>query len=219
MASHIFRGNLVSISELSIKQFLSDLGSSAPTPGGGSAASLSAAMGISLTQMVGELTTGKIKYQEFEAFTKDLIEQSEKLQAIFLSGIQEDIEAFKGVSAVYALPNQTEEEKKIRQSVMQEALKKATLPPFSMMENTLIALELTQQALGKSNSNAISDIGVAALNLKAAMQGSWLNVKINLHSIKDEAFVKEYQKAGEELLEKGLPLADDIYKKVLNNFK
>ena len=70
---------------------------------------------------------------------------------------------------------------------------------------------------GKFNSNAASDLGVAVLSLKAAVKGAWLNVLINLSGIKDTAFVAEYKKRGETILEKALPPADDIYNDVLHS--
>lgn len=83
------------------------------------------------------------------------------------------------------------------------------------MEKIVTALELTQGAIGKSNSNAASDLGVAALNLKAALQGAWLNVLINLSSIEDDAFVLKYRKNGEKLVKQGNKIADDIYQKII----
>ena len=53
--------------------------------------------------------------------------------------------------------------------------------------------------------------------MKAAVQGAWLNVKINLVGIKEQSFVKEYQEKGEQILRKTIPLADDIYSMVLNS--
>ena len=77
------------------------------------------------------------------------------------------------------------------------------------------ALETTATAVGKSNTNAASDLGVAALNLKAGLQGAWLNVLINLSGIKDEDFVTDYHQKGQTLLDKGCLLADNIYKQIL----
>jgi len=108
-----------------------------------------------------------------------------------------------------------EEDKAARREAMQKALKEATKSPYGMMEDILAALKTTQKAVGKSNTNAASDLGVAALNLKAGLQGAWLNVLINLSGVKDEAFVVDYRSKGEELLQKGCALADEIYQEIL----
>ena len=62
---------------------------------------------------------------------------------------------------------------------MQKALKEATLVPYSIMELCLESLKVTEMGLGCTNTNAASDLGVASLNLKSAVQGAWLNVLIN----------------------------------------
>ncbi|BCA84574.1 sugar ABC transporter substrate-binding protein [Enterococcus saigonensis] len=201
--------------EMQLNEFVKILGSNAPAPGGGSASALAAAQGIALTKMVTELTIGKKKYAEFEVEMKDLQEKAAVLQEELLVAIDEDTVAFNQVSAVFEMPKNTEEEKKERQKAMQNALQGAAMTPFKMMEKIVAALELTQKAIGKSNTNAASDLGVAALNLKAALQGAWLNVLINLSSIEDDAFVLQYKRDGKELVTKGSTLADTIYQKII----
>ena len=51
----------------SVRQFLDELASGAPTPGGGSVAALSAALAAGLLTMVCDLTIGKKQYAAFEA--------------------------------------------------------------------------------------------------------------------------------------------------------
>ena len=201
--------------DLSLTEFAQVLGSDAPAPGGGSAAALSAANGISLTKMVCELTLGKKKYAEFEAEIAQVHAESARLQESLLAAIDKDTEAFNLVSAVFDMPKETEEDKAARREAMQQALKEATQSPYGMMEDILTALQTTQKAVGKSNTNAASDLGVAALNLKAGLQGAWLNVLINLSGVKDEAFVADYRSKGEGLLQKGCSLADEIYQEIL----
>ncbi|MFB8580504.1 cyclodeaminase/cyclohydrolase family protein [Enterococcus gallinarum] len=205
------------IVEMQINDFIAVLGSDTPAPGGGSASALAAAQGIALTKMVTELTIGKKKYAEFEDEIELLQKKAKSLQEGLLRAIDEDTEAFNQVSAVFGLPKTTEEEKKARREAMQSALKGAAVTPFSMMEKIVDALKVTQAAVGKSNTNAASDLGVAALNLKAALQGAWLNVLINLASIKDEMFVRQYRKAGESLVEEGSKIADATYQQILES--
>ena len=203
--------------EMQINDFIAVLGSDTPAPGGGSASALAAAQGIALTKMVTELTIGKKRYAEFEDEIELLQKKAKSLQEGLLRAIDEDTEAFNQVSAVFGLPKTTEEEKKARREAMQSALKGAAVTPFSMMEKIVDALKVTQAAVGKSNTNAASDLGVAALNLKAALQGAWLNVLINLASIKDEMFVRQYRKAGESLVEEGSKIADATYQQILES--
>lgn len=207
----------MSITDVSVAEFVEVLGSNSPAPGGGSAAALVAVTGISLTKMVYELTVGREKYAAFEAENQRAFEQTKKLQASLLKAVEEDVQVFKEVSAVFAMPKETQEQKKVRQLEMQSALKKATKAPFSLMELTIQSLEITQQAINKSNPNVASDLGVAALNLKAGLQGAWVNVLINLGNITEEEFVVYYRQAGESLLTKGCVLADEIYESIVKS--
>ena len=200
--------------DLKVNEFIEVLGSDAPAPGGGSAAALSGSIGISLTKMVAELTIGKKKYAEFEELNKEILAESIQLQKELLDAIDKDTEAFNVVSAVFDMPKETDEDKAKRRQAMQEALKGATATPFEAMEIIVKAIRVTHKAVGKSNTNAASDLGVAATSLKTALQGSWLNVLINLAGVKDEAFVAEYKEAGEKLLAEGSKLADEVYNEI-----
>lgn len=202
--------------DLSLRDFASVLGSDAPAPGGGSAAALSGANGISLTKMVCELTLGKKKYADVQDVIADIHHKSGILQEQLLAAIDKDTEAFNLVSAVFEMPKETDEEKAARRAAMQSALKEAAQSPYDMMLVMVEALEVTQKAVGKSNTNAASDLGVAALSLKAGLQGAWLNVLINLSGIKDDSFVTTYRQKGEELLERGCSLADTIYESIVD---
>ena len=199
--------------ELTVSEFVETLGSDAPAPGGGSAAALSATMGISLTKMVCELTLGKKKYAEDEI--KLVFDETKQLQKSLLEAIDKDTEAFNVVSAVFSMPKETDDEKAARRAAMQSALEGAAESPFDMMKLMVEALEVTKRATGKSNTNAASDLGVAALSLKAGLQGAWLNVLINLSGIKNEEFVASHRQDGEKLLAKGCLLADEIYEETL----
>lgn len=201
--------------EMTVQDFVSVLGSDAPAPGGGSASALAGSLGSALTMMVMNLTIGKKKYAEFDEENKEILVEITKLNEQLVQIIDRDTEAFDGVSAVFSMPKETEEDKEKRRAAMQAALKVATLVPYEMMGLMVDSIKVTQKAVGKSNTNAASDLGVSALNLKAGLQGAWLNVLINLSGVKDEAFVNEHKKAGEELLAVGCKLADEIYEEIL----
>lgn len=200
--------------DLTITDFMQTLGSDAPAPGGGSASALAGATGVSLLKMVTELTIGKKKYAEFESEMIEVRDKAQALQHQLLVAIDEDTESFNEVSAVFAMPKETDEDKAKRSQAMQKALKNATITPFNVMTVLSDVLTLTSCAVGKSNTNASSDLGVAAVQVKAALQGAWLNVLINLGGIKDEQFVAEYKEKGHILLTKGCQLADTIFEEI-----
>lgn len=205
------------LADQTVAAFADLTASNAPAPGGGAASALEGALGASLTAMVCALTQGKKKYAEYEELTAGVGERARALKEKFVDVIDRDTEAFNAVSAVFAMPKDTDEEKTVRAGAMLSALKGCTETPFEMMELAAAALELTDQVVGKSNASAASDLGCAALSLKAAVQGAWLNVLINIGGMKDREFAELYRARGEALLKKALPLADSIYEKVLNS--
>lgn len=195
--------------------FLDQLASASPTPGGGSWAALSGALGVALTSMVCSLTVGKEKYQQFDGLNAQALADCTGLRQQFLEGIQEDIEAFNQMGQVFQMDRATESDKLARKEAMQNALKICTMPPIHLMQLSLEGLKITQNLVGNSNPTAVSDLGCAALALKSTLQGGYLNVCINLNSIQDQEFVKQYRNISEELVTEGVKMADEIYDQVL----
>jgi formiminotetrahydrofolate cyclodeaminase len=197
-----------------IKEFIDLLASKEPAPGGGSAAALVGSIGVALSSMVANLTIGKEKFKDKEELMKEIVRKNEKLQKELLELIEKDAEAFNKVADALKLPKNNPEEKEKRKEILENALKEASLVPLEVMKKSLEALKILENTLGNSTPNAVSDIGVSALCLKSAIQSAWLNVKINLVSIRDKDFVYEIQRQAESLLEEGIQLANRIYEEV-----
>lgn len=214
------------LADMQVTQFCDVLASDAPAPGGGSTAALEGALGAALTAMVCGLTTigkSKEKYAEYQEFVLASQKKALDLKARFVDVMDRDTEAFNVVSAAFGMPKATDEEKAARSAAIQKGLEGCTRTPFEMMELaaetlelTAETLELTAELLGKTNDSAASDLGVSALSMRAAIQGAWLNVLINIGSLKNKELAEDYRKKGEELLAKALPLADQIYQNVLS---
>ena len=203
------------LAELKTAGFVDLLASDAPAPGGGSAAALEGALGAALTAMVCGLTVGKKKYAEFQELAESAQAKATDLKARFVDVMDRDTEAFNVVSAAFGMPKETDEEKAARSAAIQKGLEGCTKTPFEMMELAVETLELTASILGKSNDSAASDLGVSALSLRSAIQGAWLNVLINIGSLKNKELAEDYRAKGEALLAKALPLADEIYDTVV----
>lgn len=203
------------LADMQVTEFVNLMASDAPAPGGGSAAALEGAVGAALTAMVCALTVGKKKYADVQELAVESQKKAEELKARFVDVMDRDTEAFNAVSAVFAMPKDTDEQKAARKAAMQEALKGCTKTPFEMMQLACETLELTRSLVGRLNASAASDLGCSALSLRAAIQGAWLNVLINISGINDEAFAAEYRANGQALLDKALPLADEIYEEIL----
>ncbi|MEW6172135.1 MAG: cyclodeaminase/cyclohydrolase family protein [Bacillota bacterium] len=179
------------IFDWSIKQFLKEAASSAPTPGGGSIAALCGSLAASMASMVASLTVGKDKYRDVESEMKAMLEKTTALMNRFEELVAADIAAFGGFMAVFKLPRDTEEQKAERARRMQEALKNATDTPLAIARACFEVLELAENAALKGNKGAVSDAGVAAFLAEAALNAALLNVDINVPSIKDAGYVEK----------------------------
>jgi methenyltetrahydrofolate cyclohydrolase len=174
-----------------VSQFLDELASNSPAPGGGSVAALAGALGAALTSMVCNLTFGKKKYVDVQEELKGVLEQSESIRKELTQLIDKDTEAFNSVMAAFGLPKGTEAEQAARSAAIQEATKGATMIPLRVMLACEKALALAKTVAQKGNKNSASDAGVAALMLRAGCAGAALNVRINLGGINDAGFVEK----------------------------
>jgi len=203
------------LAELSVNGFIDTLSSDAPAPGGGSSAALSGAIGAALTAMVAALTQGRKKYAEYAEHASHTEREAQRIKAALADVMDRDTEAFNAVSAAFAMPKDSDAEKAARSCAIQEGLKGCTKTPMEMMELSAEGIRLAASLLERGyNDSSASDLGVAFLSLKTAVQGAWLNVLINIGSIKDESFAAEYRKRGETILAEALPLAERCFEKI-----
>ena len=205
------------LSELTVRSFANLLGSDAPAPGGGSAAALESALGAALSAMVSALTLGRKKYEEYQELAQEACAEATRLKEQLLAAMEHDTAVFNDFGAAMAMPKETPEQKAARSAAMQTALIACTESPYQIMVLSVQALELTDKLLGKTNANALSDLGVSALSLGAGLRGAWLNVLINVGGIKEEATANHYRADGKALLEKGMALSEEIYQKVASS--
>lgn len=202
---------------LSLEEFGSLLGSDAPAPGGGSVAALSGALGAELVSMVCRLSTGK---KELEAHREELtaaLENAERLAKSLMTRIDLDTEAFNRVMAAFKMAKQTDEEKIARAAAIQQSYKEAATSPLSIARECLAVLRLAQGLLGKSNSNALSDLGVSSQQAYAGLEGAIMNVRINIPAIKDDAFKSSTIAEVATLLDEAREVKDHVYKYVSDN--
>jgi len=199
-----------------VSNFLVELASNSPTPGGGSVAALTGALGAALISMVGNLTIGKKKYEDVEEDIKKIISSSERLRYELNQLIEEDVKVFNNFMATYKMPKETEDEKKIRAEKMQEALIEAAKVPLRVAYKCLDLLSLSKEIAEKGNINVVSDAGVAVLMAEAALESAILNVKVNLKMIRDvkvrtelTSSIKEILLKEKEQKEKVLEIVED----------
>ena len=196
------------------RDFLDILSSSAPVPGGGGASAFVGALGMALGSMVGNLTLGKKKYELIQNDIKVLLDKAEKLRNEFVALVEKDAKVFEPLSRAYGLPKNTNEEKKIKEDVMEKALKQACSVPFEIMERALEAMDLQQEFAAKGTKIAISDVGVGILFCKSALLGASLNVYINTKLMKDRSYAEDINARTQAMVTEGTERADRIYGEV-----
>ena len=200
--------------EKSCVDFLDDLSSKAPVPGGGGASALVGAVGVALGCMVGNLTLGKKKYAAVEEDIKRLQQKSQAISVRLKDLVNEDAKVFEPLSNAYRMASHTEEEKQAKEAAMQDSLVAAAQVPLEIAEYTLAALYLLEEYAEKGSTLAVSDAGVGALFCKAALQGAGLNVLINTGMMKNLELKVRIESKLNEIETAGIAKAETIYARV-----
>lgn len=185
--------------DLTIKGFLAETAGSAPVPGGGSIAALNGAVATALTEMVANLTIGKKKYAEVDGQMRTIAIEAAFLRERLISYIDKDSEAYDRVFAAFKLPKETEAEIAERSRAIQEATREAALVPMQVAEEVASVMETIIYVAKKGNRNAVTDACVAMMTARTCVLGALLNVRINLSSINDEAFVQRMKEKADHL--------------------
>jgi len=197
-----------------VKDFLSELASSSPAPGGGSVAALSGALGAALSSMVCNLTIGKEKYLDVQDEIKEVLKKSEALRKKLTVLIDKDTRAFNDVMKAFKMPKETEEQKNKRSNAIQDGYKVAASVPLETARICEEILDVAMIVAEKGNQSSITDAAISSIMAKAGVEGAILNVKINLGSIKDEKFVKKIRKELEEIEKDSTSKTEKILKLV-----
>jgi methenyltetrahydrofolate cyclohydrolase len=172
-----------------LQDYLHALASEDSTPGGGSAAALSGAMGAALASMVCRLTLGKEAYAGVRQEIEELLRRAENLRSRFQQLFQEDIEAYGRLSASYKLPRETSEERTVRSSAIQEQLVAAALVPLEVAERAAELVQCCQRIAEIGNAAVLSDVAIGAILASGAGEGAALLVRFNLRAMKNDELV------------------------------
>ena len=199
--------------------FIEVLASKAPVPGGGGAAAMGGAIGMALSNMVGNLTLGKKKYAEVEGEVKDLIGRGEEVIIKLKRLVDKDAEVFEPLSKAYGLPKNTPEEIQYKEETMENCCKTACGVPMEIMRAAFEGIKIHARMGEIGTMIAISDVGCGVAFLKSALISGSLNVIINLNTIKDQAFLSATRKEMDELLTTGSKMADETLALVISKLK
>jgi formiminotetrahydrofolate cyclodeaminase len=173
----------------SMDEFLTELSSRNPTPGGGTAAGFAAAMGTALVEMVANVVGARDESEKQRLAT--FVTDCEAFRAEFLAMMDKDSLAFEGYMAAVKLPKTTDEEKAARRDAMQEALKSSTRSPLALAVRVCDLTDLLAYTFASAPKDIASDLYVGAAMLEAAFAGAVANVYVNLAYLKDAVFKEE----------------------------
>lgn len=173
--------------DLTCKGFAEETSRESPAPGGGSISAYMGALGAALGTMVANLSAHKPGWDERWEFFSDWAEKGKRVMNELLALVDEDTDAFNCIMAVFGMPKGTDAEKAARAEAMEKATLYATEVPLKTMKASFRAFEIAGAMAEEGNPNSVSDAGVGALAARAAVQGAFLNVKINAAGLKDRA--------------------------------
>lgn len=177
------------LADSTLKDFLAETAGPSPVPGGGSIAALNGAIALSLAEMVANLTIGKKKYASVEDEMRQISARASVAAKDMLDSMDLDSQAYDRVFAAFKLPKETDEEKSERARVIEKATRQAADIPMMVAEAMCTKMEMIKDVAMNGNRNAVTDACVAMMNARTCVLSALLNVRINLLSLKDEAFV------------------------------
>ncbi len=189
----------MNLQDLAVKEFIDKVTGNDPVPGGGSVSALNGSLAASLAAMVANLTVGRKKYAEVNDEMEQISARMTEKSAELLADVDRDAEAYDRVFAAFKLPKETDEQKAARKEAIQRETKYAAEVPMEVARTASELLPMIDAAARRGNSNAVTDATVAMMCARTAVIGALLNVRINLTSITDEAFVKAMTEEADRL--------------------
>ena len=199
--------------------FLNVLSSKEPTPGGGGASAAVGAFAAALGMMVTNLTVGKKKYADVEEEIIGIRSQLEELKERLIFLTDKDAEAFEPLAKAYSMPKGTPEEIERKEEVMESALYEASMVPLEIVRTVFEVFGLLKVLEKKGSRLAVSDVGVAVLFARAALEGASLNIYINTKLMKDQITAQRIDKKAEDMIRQGQEYKDRIYSTVMSQIR
>ena len=193
-------------STVSCEEFVSELASAAPVPGGGGASALVGALGTALGNMVGSLTVGKKKYADVEDEIRQLKTRCDLLQKDFLLLIEKDAEVFEPLSKAYALPKDDPD----RKTKLREASLRACEAPLEMLRCCGETAQVLQELRERVSPLLLSDVGCAAALCRGALEAAAMNVWVNTRSFPEDPAARALNEEVSRILDAALPAAEEV---------
>ena len=198
----------------SIEEFIQDLNSTKPMPGGGSAAAVCGAMAAALAGMSAHMTAGKKKFAAVEGKMQEIITATAVLQEEMLAMAQEDADMYSLVLQAYKLPKNTEAETAQRAMAIEEASKTAVIASLKVTGACVRIMKLAYTTVVEGNQMMVTDGSASVLLARACQQVAAYNVRINLGGVKDKTVAAEAERLLASHLAEGEKLEASVLQEV-----
>jgi len=195
---------------MSSKELADETSSESMAPGGGSISALAGSLGASLSSMVANLSANKKGWEDRVDEFSQYAEQAQQIKDQLLFLVDEDTRSFNAIIEAMRLPKDTAEEKAARKEAIGTASIYAAEVPLRVMTVAYGAMEGLKYMVDKGNPNSITDAGVGALCVMAAIEGAGMNVKVNGKDLTDRKRAIELQTEAESILLKARAAHDQI---------
>lgn len=200
---------------MEMTQFLQNLSSADPTPGGGGASALIGSVAAALGSMVGNLTTGKKKYAQYQEDIERILAQTGEKWRILEGYIAKDAESFAPLAAAYGIPKDQEG----REEILQNALVEAARVPLEIARECATLVPLLEELSVKGSRLAISDVAVAAVACRSAIEGAVMNVYINTKLMTDRSLADSMNVEANQLVADSRVRLDKVYEEISNQLQ
>lgn len=157
------------LKDSTLQDYLDKLSAHTPVPGGGSAAALTAALGVALLSMVARYSLKKPASRSHQDKIRQILQKCEGIRRRLLTMVDRDARAYLKVVATRqaALPVKT------------KALREARDVPREVARLCYAAIQLTPYLVKKGNVHLLSDVEVAVELLLAGFTSAMINVSVN----------------------------------------
>lgn len=197
--------------DIQMSEFIKQLSSKSPVPGGGGASALIGALGVSLCSMVANLTSGKKKYAEYQHDIDQILARTQTSTDKLLNLIAKDAEVFEPLSEAYGIPKDNPE----RDEILERALVRACSVPMDILCEVAGIIDVIEQLSVKGSRLAVSDVAVAASACKCAMESAVMNVYINTKLMKNTEYAAKMNAEAAQMVSDGVDRCGKVYQQIV----
>ncbi len=200
---------------MTCREFALETASESPAPGGGSVSAYMGALGASLGTMVANLSSHKRGWDDKWEYFSLWAEKGQALLAELLHLVDEDTLSYNKVMEAFSLPRDTEAEKSTRTEAIEQATLYAAQVPLKTMHTALRVYDILEAMIEEGNPNSVTDAGVGAPAILAAVKGGYLNVLINVSGLKDKEKAASLREEAQKIFDLAKERENDLWERVI----